>query len=64
MVMKLLLFLRLRAIWNKDFVGERFRKLDSELVIFIIDHCNCSHTHSVFHYSRYVRRISYLISRD
>ena len=59
MVMKILLIIRLRAIWNKDFIGERDRNMT-----YPTNDWDSSHIHSVFHYTGYVRRISHLINRE
>ena len=52
LVVKILLVLRLWAIWNKDFMGERTRNMYQWTCY--IDKFNSSHADSIFHDDRYV----------
>jgi len=53
LVVKILLVSRLRAIWSKDFIGERARRMCqwTHYIDFILI---SSHTNSIFHNGRYV----------
>ena len=52
LVVKILLVLRLRAIWNKDFISEKARIMANGLIILTF--LNYSHTNFIFHDGRYV----------
>jgi len=53
LVVKILLVLRLRAIWNKDLIGKRARRMCqwTHYIDFLLI---SSHTNSISHDSRYV----------
>ena len=51
LIVKSLLVLRLRAIWDKNFIGERVRNMCSWARY--IDYLNSSHANSILHDSRY-----------
>jgi len=61
-VLKILLIIRLRAIWNKDFTGKR--STNTVLWTCYNDNFGSSHTDSIFHDGRYVCRILLLTKRD
>ena len=60
--MKILLVLRLGAIWNKDLIGERAKNMGQWT--FCIDFLNSSHINFIFHDSRYVLYNLIMIDTD
>ena len=51
LVVKILLVLRLRAVWNKDLIGGRAKNMGLWTRFDIL---NSSHTNFIFHDGRYV----------
>ena len=53
LVVKSLLVLRLRAVWNKDLIGKRAKSI-WQWTHYVDFFLNSSHTHSIFYDGRYV----------
>jgi len=53
LAVKILLVLRLRAIWSKDLIGERAKNM-CQWTRYIDLFLNSSHANSIFHNGRYV----------